>query len=893
MTRPEKYILQGTWLAVWLLCLMSAWPSRAASGGEDRQWNSAKQWLSQGAWKDAESKFSDFTNKYPGSIHAAEAVMYQAQARYHLAESKTWNDAAGKTWSYNDVVSLLTSQFDRAGSLAGRYLYEIGAAQFANGDYRNAAVTYDQLAAGYDEFRAEALFHEADCYDQARDTSRVISTLSGNSAFQQLVRTNAANEWVTRSLFLLAETQLAQDDATAALATVAALPAQSPGSELEWKVQYLLAHCNLAAHHADAALENGTNLLAAAQTNGAWLIPSEMTLGEIHLTLGQTDEAISNYEAVLNGDANTNLDRDEQNALRNVVGLELQSGRTDAATNFLNKFLKRFPDEQGSGDYQLQLGKLELWQYYGSLPTNLPALLADAEKNFEDVLQDTNSELEGEAEFNLGWSLWAEQKYPESSVAFSNAVRALPVGEDRAVALFKLGDTQYQLKDFDDAISNYQAMIDGYSYFAEVSNSLVEPAWYQILRAATEKPDRDLAIATNAMSRILTDFPNGTFGQPSVLLMGLAEKDPAASRATFEEFVKQWPDSPLRPDVDLAIAQTYYLSGDWTNAIDDYRTWISTYPGNSALPTADYNLGISMYQSHDDSNAFVVLSDFVGVYTNSELWPRAQFWIAKYLQSQGKLVPAEQSFAMVVASPQVDRDLKYQALMEEGLSAEARSSQSHDAAQDFSAIISDTNAPPRLQLAARAELAHFYTISATAGDLTPITQAIDTYQAVATNQIDPRLAAQAWMGIGDCYYQLAVAAPSNYLSASNAYATVIRESGATAGDRAEAELRIARVLEGLASSTAGSRERNDLLAAAVSHCRIVINGDYLGAGESNSLDQIAQAGFEAGSLLEQLGKWDEANRLYRHLQDVLSMPDIQRDLAKRIEYVRKQMGNGS
>ena len=72
---------------------------------------------------------------------------------------------------------------------------------------------------------------------------------------------------------------------------------------------------------------------------------------------------------------------------------------------------------------------------------------------------------------------------PAAESDFAAATQSLPVSEDRAVARFKLADTQFRQTNYASAVTNYQLLVRNYSKHRRITNSLFEPALYQTLRA--------------------------------------------------------------------------------------------------------------------------------------------------------------------------------------------------------------------------------------------------------------------------------------------------------------------------------------------------------------------------------------------------------------------------
>ena len=214
-------------------------------------------------------------------------------------------------------------------------------------------------------------------------------------------------------------------------------------------------------------------------------------------------------------------------------------------------------------------------------------MLQLAEENFTKIIKGfTNSVYLGKAELNLGWCYAQAGKLPESMEAFSNAVERLPFSEDQAVARFKLADTCFSQTNFAAAISNYTALIEQYGSVPAVRNGLFEQALYQMVRAGLAQTN--MAVATNAMAKILDWFPNGLLSDRSMLLVGQAQ-NPAEARKVFAAVATRSPQSSLLPDIKLAIARTYEKETNWADALTQYDAWVDTYTNNPALPRAEFS----------------------------------------------------------------------------------------------------------------------------------------------------------------------------------------------------------------------------------------------------------------------------------------------------------------
>ncbi len=859
-------------------------------------WNTVLHSYNEEEWALVLTSFKAFTNDFPDSGHLPQGVLYLAQAEYHMAKARELNDATKLPWSFQDVVDLLKNQSYRAGSLADQYLSWTAEAEYAGGNYQEAADLYARLARDYDTMKAEALYREAECYYQAKDLPRVVQKLGApDGAFQQLVKTNATGEPVAKAFFLLTETELALTNYAAAANALQQLPPQTSGSGLEWKRQYLMVRTASEAGRSQEAWQNSTNLLAAAQGNVPEQTQSRMILARINLQLDQVPEAISNYEAVLNSD--TNMDH-QQDALQSIVQVLLQSNQEEEAATRLDQFIKKYPDEKGSADYSLLLGELHLRQYFQATAAaaGRGTNLALAEASFQSVMQFTNSDLQGKAWLYLGWCWWAEGKVAESGGAFSNAVQLLPTGEDRAEALFKLGDAEYAQKKYTDAVAHYDRVIAEGGPYAKVTNNLFEPALYQILRASTEPGNLDLVAATNAVTRILAWVPNRLLGEPSELLLGQAEDRAGRAgeaRETFADFIARSPQSALRPVVELAVARTYERQHEWMNAVAQYTNWISTWSNDPSLPVAEFSLATAQFQAGDATNAFNGFTNFVKKYPTNELAAQAHYWIGKYYFAQNEWVSAEDSFQDAYhATNGATPELRFEAKMMAGKAAWAR--QSSDANVYFTDLGNDTNFTLEKRFEARFALADLLTLSAEATKLEPVKQAVEIYGDIA-NRATNELAIAARGRMADCYLELAAQNPTNYLAASNCYEMVINATNADLGFRCMAEFSLAKMLEGVAHlSTNGSAEWRADMTSAIEHCLNVVNGNNLRDGESRDRREVKRSGFEAGELMTELapwdpGQWEKALKLYESMDGELDLPAERSALQTRIAAVRQHL----
>ena len=222
-----------------------------------------------------------------------------------------------------------------------------------------------------------------------------------------------------------------------------------------------------------------------------------------------------------------------------------------------------------------------------------------------------------------------------------------------------------------------------------------------------------------------------------------------------------------------------------------------------------------------------------------------------------------------------------------GRVAVARSSYS-DAIGYFTNLTSSLTCPSDLKseaLFAYGDTLTHLESAGTNGPLANLEEAIRVFSQIHQLYPTNQQAALAWGAIGNCYLQLAVADPSRYESASNAYQQVITSTNAGVAARSQAEVGLGIVAEKLAEPKNGA-EQTALLKQARSDYYEVFKGNHLREGEKPDLFWMKQAGLEAARLTEQLQEWPQLVRLYGDLTNAL--PQLQPTLENKIDKIIRE-----
>jgi TolA-binding protein len=861
--RFGRMAFRWQWLLILLALSTGGERSFAASAREDRAYAAAVTAFQDGMWSRAETEFAQFVQKYPKSDRLAEAVLMQAEAEF-------------KQGKLPPAIALLTARQAEAGNLADQYVYWIGEAQFQNGDFSAAAETFVALTRDFPEssLRLRVVVEAASSLAQTNEWPQVVSLLEEtNSVFQRAAQMDSGNELVSRGQLLLARAKFAQNDFTGATAVLGSLNSQTLKPELDWQRTYLLYQVKLAAGDTNTALAITTNLvqIARLEKNDVLRAESVALRAGVLEQLGQKAGAVAAYQEILK--LNPPVERQRQ-AILKMAELAIALDRFSDAEDSLQKFLAQFPVSAATDVALLTLGELHLKDYAasrfaGAATNHLPEAQARFDQFLGAFTNPASAGLAGNAYLDRGWCLWLAGKIPESLDAFKAAAQRLPPSEDLAVARFKMGDALFAQKDFTNALNSYRRVVEEFTDFPAVPQKLGDRALYQMLRANLEL--KDLAGASNTLARILKLYPDSDLADSSLLLVGegLADaRPPADARALFQKFVETSPNSPLRPQVELAVARTYEREQDWPSAIGQYENWRNDFPTNALRPQADYALALANFQAGNETNAFGLFTNFVAQFPTHDLAPLAQYWVADHYFRLGgtNYVDAERNYKMLYQNTNWQGSpLVYQARLMAGRAAMGLPSY-NDAIDHFISLTSDTNCPPDLN--AQALFAY--------GSALMLSDSRDTNNPLANFQLATNMfnqicqlyptnepGALAWNEIGDCDLQLGA-----FDAATNAYAQVFNSPFANISARSRAQIGFGIALEKKAALVSGASQ-NELLDQALDNYLDVFWGDNLRDGEQWDLFWVKKAGLQAAPLVGRLNDPDAERAFYGSLKGVL------------------------
>ncbi len=840
LSASDKIFLMQVFRRVILLLLLLSIAEttlRAASKAENTAFANAVASAQVGMWERAEKQFTEFADKFPKSDRRMEAFLHAAQA---CVRQKKFTAAVG----------LLSTNLTQAGIIADEFQFWLGETHFQNSNFIAAAEAYAALNANFinSPLLPESSYSEALARSQLGDQLKTIALLNQPGAFQSATANNPRNEFTVRGNLLLAEALLVEKQFSEAEAVLEKVKRFKPQPELDWQRQLLACRLELASRGATNAQAGASNLIEIARTaNRADLLAGSVAFQAGLLEqLNRADEAVAAYEKNISTNWPVQSRRD---ALLKIVELTIAQNRIEEAAQKLENFLRQNPADPAADVALLTIGELRLKQFYFQSQTNSTTTNAAQFDQLINVF--TNSEQHAKAHLDRGWSFWVAGQFTNALADFSFAATHLPATRDQAVARFKMGDSQFALENFPGALTNFSLVATGYSTLQSVRDELVEPALYQITRVALKSGDQNLA--TDALKKILGDYPDSFVAAHTALLVGQnlnRNGETAAARKIFTDFAGANPNSPLLPEIQLATARTCEHEADWAKAMDIYGAWVRAFTNHASLATATFDRAWATYQSGNETNALNQFRNFVTEFPTNGFAPLAQTWVGDYFFRQADFQSAELNYRSLIqkwpASP-----LARPATMMAGRAAMAREELGL-AESYFTNLINDGNiswlAPPDILGEA------FFALGDTWIKRGDFDEARKAFEKISQNLKTNDIVALANGRIGDCYLQLATQKQEYYNKAADAYRLVLDSEQARISARSQAEVGIGKIFEKQAEMESAGEKIKALKSEAIKHFANVALKSNLREGETADRFWVGFAEKRRAKLQDELEK---------------------------------------
>lgn len=830
----------------------------------------------------AEREFGDFVRNWPNSAQRGMALLLQARARHEQGK-------------FPGAIELLTTALPQAGKLADQYQFWLAEARFGARQFDKAAETYALLVRDFTSsphFLAAAHNEALARHKLGNQREKVLALLRDpNGAFQRAAKASPTNDFVISGTLLLGETLLTGRDFAGAEQAARALEARRLEPEVDWQRRFLLGRVLTEADRAAEALPVATNLVRLASALKQPLLEAESHSlhGTVLEKLGELAEAVAAFTNNLVTNAPVAL---RHQALGKAVDLSLRQQRDADTMALLERYSAQFPGDARLDLAQVTLGELRVKEFHTLLAgTNGPArtnLLTTALTNLTFALTThTNSPLRGRAYFQRGWCHWHLGQSAPAAADFGAAAGLLPKSEEQAMARFKLAEAQALQNDHTNALRNFQMVVEQYGDLERVRNAYFDEALYRAMRSAWAVTNQ--AAAEAAFRKIVELFPERLVSDKATLLHAgeLNRRGrPADARREFEAQLTRFPNSPLAPQIHIAVARTFRQDGNWEGAARQYEDWLRRYPTNAARADVEFERAMFSEQV-GATNALTLFTNFVARFPAHSNAPLAQLHVGDLYFNQGDAFDkAEASYQILYQNTNwPDSRLKFLARLAAGRAAYERDS-FKNATNYFNELVTQANAdrvPRDIQARAFFALGDTYIKASQAGEPIaedPFGDAIIAFGRITNSTLFPgsQLAAPAMGRIGDCLLQRAGKNqdPKQLELAAEAYRRTVALPGAEVETRSLAEVGLGIV-----------REKQGRANEALDHWSNVFYQKNLAPGEAPGLKEIEAAGGHLGRLREERQEWAQAIAIYESMQRLF--PPLRSPLQIKINRARQML----
>ena len=362
-------------------------------------------------------------------------------------------------------------------------------------------------------------------------------------------------------------------------------------------------------------------------------------LAECYLNLGKKLEALNAFRNASQMDFNAEIQKD---AYLNYALLSYEIGNPyEAVPKVLSTYLETYPNDTHSKEIQ----ELLVDSYITS-------------KNFEGALTllEENSSFASKATyqkvaFYRGVELYIETDYASADALFAKSLNNAPDEQFKARARYWKAESQYMLNAFENALSDYLQFKNnpaasrteenkdldynlGYTYFKlkDYNNAI---SYYQAYADKGTDADKknDANVRLGDCYFVTSKYWPAIESYNKVLQSASPEKDYAAfqkaisygfidrSATKIEElngFISRYPKSSLKDDALFELGNSYVKENQEQMGLETYDRLINDYPGSTLVPKALLRQGLVFYNSNKNDLALSKFKTVVRDYPNSQ-----------------------------------------------------------------------------------------------------------------------------------------------------------------------------------------------------------------------------------------------------------------------------------
>jgi TolA-binding protein len=540
-------------------------------------------------------------------------------------------------------------------------------------DYSAAAGLFHQAAADptLGEFRGTALFWEAESRYAAGDYRGALK------GYREFVQQYPGHPRVPDARYGQAWSRVAEGRYDDAVRTLADLATREDAAPLLANIYYLQGRLEMVQGHHEAALRKLEQVLLLPGA-APWREVIAATRVWLHYRRGAYEEAVRAAEEyarvwgrtprlraveLVRATAMLHLDRcgEAITILQRLAGEDaagfsyrdfclleigvcmLIDGDAAAAEVAFREVLERFPGSTYYAEALYWLGESELRL---GRPRQARERFQRIVREFPDHPKAADAAIRG------AWALYMEGDWQGAYEEFSRLLRVTRDRAPREEIELAIGDTHYNMKQFEQALAMYRGVAEsasGVDVAFEARQRMA--AVYQRLERFAEAEKvlqplleaEDPAVREQAyFQRALASFQQGRYEE---------------SRRRFAEFARLFRSSSRAPDALLKIADSWYNLGRIDEAEEAYARVIARHPGSSAARDAQFGLAFCYLQRRKIDGYLRRIDELVQADPRSSYNRQILTYAADALLEQGRCDKAAALYRRVMREfPAAERD---------------------------------------------------------------------------------------------------------------------------------------------------------------------------------------------------------------------------------------------
>ncbi len=213
--------------------------------------------------------------------------------------------------------------------------------------------------------------------------------------------------------------------------------------------------------------------------------------------------------------------------------------------------------------------------------------------------------------------LYMMHDYESAVTGLLQFVRRFPRTKYAPYALNLIGKIRFHQQKYDEAIQDYEFMIEAYS-----DSELLPDAYYNIADAYYNKGEYQTAL--NQYKFVWETYPTHGLANESLksmeyCLLALGREDEAVD--ILQNYIEKNPDSRFSEGLSFKKADMFYTGRRYKDAISEYDDFIKKYPDSKRIPEVLYQKAKSYISMNEPDEATKTFDRIVSDYPKSEYAP--------------------------------------------------------------------------------------------------------------------------------------------------------------------------------------------------------------------------------------------------------------------------------